>query len=147
MPERLRELVRFGLVGGFNAATYFGLYSAGVVVGVPYLLSAVVAFVLSASAGYWLHEHWTFKGRRPSARGWVAWLAAQGGATGLNLALLAIAVDVLGADAILAQLVLMPVTPIATYVIGRRWVFSARRSEPAGGAHGLQDGGFERLRP
>lgn len=140
--------MRFGLVGGFNAATYFGLYSAGVLVGVPYLLASVVAFALSASLGYWLHEHWTFKGRRPTARGWIAWLAAQATATGLNLALLAIAVDALGAGAILAQLVLMPVPPVATYLVGRRWVFTpAAVSDARGGAHGLEDGGLERLRP
>jgi putative flippase GtrA len=121
---RLPELARFGLVGGFNAATYFGLYTAGVLVGVPYLLAAVVAFVLSASLGYWLHEHWTFKGRTPSVRGWLSWLAAQATATVVNLALLAVAVDGLGADKILAQLVLLPVTPAATYVVGRRFVFS-----------------------
>jgi putative flippase GtrA len=119
-----RELVRFGLVGGFNAATYFGGYAALVLVGVPYLLAAIVAFVASASLGYWLHEHWTFKRADPSLRGWVSWLAAQAGATGLNLLLLAIAVGGLGADKILAQLVLLPVTPAMTYLVGRRWVFS-----------------------
>jgi putative flippase GtrA len=121
---RLRELARFGLVGGFNAATYFGGYTAGVLIGVPYLLSALVAFALSASLGYWLHEHWTFKGRAPTVRGWVSWLAAQGSATGLNLVLLAVLVDGLGLGEILAQAVLLPVTPAVTYVIGRRWVFS-----------------------
>jgi putative flippase GtrA len=121
---RSRELLRFGLVGGFNAATYFGGYTAGVLLGVPYLLAAVVAFFVSASIGYWLHEHWTFKGAQPSVRGWLSWLAAQAGATGGNLVLLALAVDGLGADEILAQLVLLPVTPVITYVVGRRWVFS-----------------------
>jgi putative flippase GtrA len=121
---RLRELARFGLVGGFNAATYFGCYTAGVLLGVPYLLSAVVAFALSASLGYWLHEHWTFKGRTPTVRGWLSWLAAQGGATGLNLVLLAALVDGFDVNKILAQAVLLPVTPVVTYVVGRRWVFS-----------------------
>lgn len=122
--ERLRELVRFGLVGGFNAATYFGGYTAGVLAGMPYLLSALVAFALSASLGYWLHEHWTFKGGAPTVRGWLRWLAAQGGATGLNLVLLAVLVDGFGVGEILAQAVLLPVTPAVTYVVGRRWVFS-----------------------
>jgi putative flippase GtrA len=121
---RFHELARFGLVGGFNAATYFGGYTAGVLLGVPYLLSAVVAFVASASLGYWLHEHWTFKGGRPTRRGWLSWLAAQGGATGLNLALLAVLVDGFEVGKILAQAVLLPVTPAVTYVVGRRWVFS-----------------------
>jgi putative flippase GtrA len=121
---RFRELARFGLVGGFNAATYFGLYTAGVLVGVPYLLSALVAFALSATLGYWLHEHWTFGGGQPTVRGWTTWLAAQGTATLLNLALLAVLVDVLDANKIIAQAVLLPVPPVATYVVGRRWVFS-----------------------
>ena len=122
--DRFRELVRFGLVGGFNAATYFGGYTAGVLLGVPYLLASIISFVLSASLGYWLHEHWTFKGRSPSLRAWLGWLAAQGTATLLNLALLALAVDGLGAQPILAQLVLLPVSPVATYLVGRRFVFS-----------------------
>lgn len=116
--------MRFGLVGAFNAGTYFGGYAALVLLGVPYLLAAVASFVASASLGYWLHEHWTFKGARPTVRGWMGWLGAQGGATLLNLALLAVAVDVLELDKILAQLVLLPVTPAATYLVGRRWVFS-----------------------
>jgi putative flippase GtrA len=127
---RLHELARFAVVGGFNAGTYFGGYSALVLLGVPYLLAAVIAFVASASLGYWLHEHWTFKGRRPTRRGWLSWLAAQGTATGLNLALLALLVDGLGVGAILAQLVLLPVTPLATYLVGRRWVFSPAESGP-----------------
>ena len=122
--NRLGELARFGLVGGFNAATYFGGYTAGVLVGVPYLLSALVAFALSASLGYWLHEHWTFKGGAPTIRGWLSWLAAQGSATGLNLVLLAVLVDGVGIGKIVAQAVLLPVTPAVTYVVGRRWVFS-----------------------
>jgi putative flippase GtrA len=121
---RFPELVRFGLVGGFNAATYFGGYTALVLLGVPYLLAAFIAFVVSASIGYWLHEHWTFKGATPTVRGWLSWLAAQGGATGLNLLLLALLVDGFGLDSILAQAVLLPVTPVVTYLVGRRWVFS-----------------------
>jgi putative flippase GtrA len=124
VEQRVRELARFGLVGGFNAATYFGGYTVGVLLGVPYLLSAVVAFLLSASLGYWLHEHWTFKGATPTVRGWLSWLAAQGGATALNLVLLAVLVDGFEVGKILAQAVLLPVTPAVTYVVGRRWVFS-----------------------
>jgi putative flippase GtrA len=124
MRDRFHELARFGLVGGFNAATYFGGYTALVVVGVPYLLAALVSFLASASLGYWLHEHWTFKGATPTVRGWMAWLAAQGSATLVNLALLALLVDGFDVGSILAQAVLMPVTPIATYFVGRRFVFS-----------------------
>jgi putative flippase GtrA len=119
-----REIFRFVVVGGFNAGTYFGLYSAGVLLGVPYLAAAVAAFFISASVGYWLHEHWTFKKSDPTARSWAAWVGAQAAGTGLNVALLAALVDGAGLDPIFAQALLMPVTPVATYLIGKRWVFS-----------------------
>ena len=128
-PHRLLELVRFGAVGAFNAGTYFGLYSAGVLAGVPYLAAAVVAFVLSASVGYWLHEHWTFRGRSPSLRGLMMWIGTQAAGTGANLVLLFALVDGLGMGEILAQLVLLPVTPLATYAVGRRYVFTPRSAE------------------
>lgn len=123
--DRASELLRFALVGGFNAGTYFALYTAGVLVGVPFLLASAVAFVASASLGYWLHEHWTFKGGSPSARGLISWIAAQGGGILVNMGLLALLVHVWDVEPILAQLILMPIPPAATYLIGRRWVFNA----------------------
>jgi putative flippase GtrA len=122
--DQLRELVRYGLVGGFNAGTYFGLYAGGVHLGVPYLLAAVVAFVASATLGYWLHEHWTFKGASPTLGGWARWLGTQGVGIGVNLVLLAVLVDVVELGRIVAQLVLLPVMPAATYVVGKRYVFT-----------------------
>ncbi len=122
--QRLHEILRFGAVGLFNAATYFGLYAAGVVSGVPYLVAATVAFLASASVGYWLHEHWTFKGGDPRVKGWLSWLAAQGAGIALNMVLLAVTVDLADWDPLIAQLILMPIPPVATYAIGRRWVFS-----------------------
>lgn len=125
--DRASELLRFALVGGFNAATYFGIYSAGVLLGVPFLLSSAVAFVASASLGYWLHEHWTFKGGSPNVRGLLSWIAAQGGGILVNMGLLALLVHAWDMEPILAQLILMPIPPVATYLIGKRWVFSAAR--------------------
>lgn len=122
--DRFKELLRFALVGGFNAGTYFGLFSVGVLVGVPFLLASAIAFVLSASLGYWLHEHWTFKGRSPSWSGLAAWIAAQGAGILLNMGLLALLVHAFDLGPIVAQLILMPVPPVATYLIGRRWVFT-----------------------
>jgi putative flippase GtrA len=130
--RQVRELVRFGMVGGFNAGTYFGGYTLLVVLGVPYLLAALMSFFVSASIGYWLHEHWTFKGATPTLRGWLSWLAAQGGATVLNLVLLAVLVGAAGLGKIVAQAVLLPVTPIVTYAIGRRWVFNRAGAGSAG---------------
>jgi putative flippase GtrA len=122
--QHLHEVLRYGIVGAFNAATYFGLYTAGVLIGIPYTIALVLAFVISATWGYLLHEHWTFGGANPTAAGWTKWLTTQGTTVALNLGLLALLVDVFGVDAILAQLLLMPLMPIITFLVARRWVFT-----------------------
>jgi putative flippase GtrA len=124
--------LRFGAVGGAANVLYLGLYAAQLAAGVPYLLASAAGCALAATVSYWLNEHWTFGGRRPSAGAWLAWLGAQGGATVVNLVLLAAAVDGLGLGALIAQVILLPVTPLATYLIGRRWVFSRAAAPPAG---------------
>ena len=121
---RLGELARYGTVGAATGLSYFGLYSLGVVAGVRYFLAAPLAFVVTASAGYFLHEYWTFKGRRPSVRALLAWLGAQSGIVALSLALLSLLVGVVGLGPILAQALLMPLAPVLAYALSRALIFT-----------------------
>jgi putative flippase GtrA len=123
-PHQAMEIVRYGAVGLFNAGLYFGLYSAIVIAGGAYWVAAVTSFVVSSSVGYWLHEHFTFGGRRTTLKGLLKWLCAQSGSTLLNVLALTVAIHQLHLHEILAQLILLPFLPAATYMIGRRWVFA-----------------------
>lgn len=128
-PHRAVELIRYGSVGLVNAGLYFGLYSAIIAAGGPYWAAALAAFLVASSIGYWLHEHFSFLRGQPTLGGLGKWLCAQSGATALNLGLLTLAIHVLHAEQILAQLVLLPILPAATYLLGRRWIFA--RSDSA----------------
>jgi putative flippase GtrA len=124
--RRLRELGRYGVVGVFNAATYVVLYAALVLAGVPYVLSAVVAFPVPVAVGYWLHEHWTFGRGRPSGRGLAGFLAIQLAALGLDIAILVVLVDSLGMRPIAARLVSTPLGSAFSYLTSRAWIFGRR---------------------
>lgn len=127
------EILRYGAVGLFNAVLYLALYTGGVTLGAPYYVAAVAAFLIASSVGYWLHEHFTFQGRAATLSALVKWLAAQSGATVLNVALLTVLIHAAGLQEVIAQLILLPFLPVATYLLGRRWVFSR------GEAHGAAD--------
>jgi putative flippase GtrA len=128
--QRLRELARYSVVGVINAATYIALYSALILVGVPYVLAAVVAFPLPVALGYWLHEHWTFQRGQPTARGLAGFLAIQVVALTLGIVMLVVLVDGLGLAPIPAQVVALPLAPAFTYITSRLWIFG--RQDPAG---------------
>lgn len=130
-PHRTMEMIRYGSVGLLNAGLYFALYSAVIAAHGPYWGAALSAFLVASSVGYWLHEHFSFRGGRPTARGLGMWLCAQSGATLLNLGLLTLAIHGFHVDEIPAQLVLLPVLPAATYLLGRRWIFARAASVAA----------------
>ena len=51
------------------------------------------------------------------------WLALQGTVIGFDIALLAVLVHAVGLDRILAQVVLLPLIPLLTFLLSRRLVF------------------------
>jgi putative flippase GtrA len=125
MSDRFFELVRYGVVGLVNVGTYLGLYSLLVVLGVPYLLAAIVAYPLPVALGYWLHEHWTFARSEPTMRRLGIFLILQACAFGVGLGLLVLLVNGFGWNPIVARVVATPVGPLVTYVASRVLIFSS----------------------
>ena len=70
-------------------------------VGVHYLSSSVVSFVLVALSGYVLHAHFTFRAS-PSARSLLRYALAMAGNYPLSIALLFVLCDLLGTSVMLA---------------------------------------------
>ncbi|MGI8595168.1 MAG: GtrA family protein [Solirubrobacteraceae bacterium] len=83
--HRLREGLRFGVVGASSTIRYFAAYSAGVLLAVPFALAAVVAFLASAAFGYMLHHRWTFRTNAASTTGLAQWVTLQGTVLLLNI--------------------------------------------------------------
>jgi putative flippase GtrA len=123
---RIREFVRFLLVGGTSTLLYFGVYAGLVTAGVRYALAASAAFAVSVLTGFLLHDRWTFKTKSASAHGLAKWLALQLTVFGLNLLALTGLVHGAHLHRVLAQLVLLPMIPLTTYFVGRRFVFVSR---------------------
>lgn len=122
--RRIKEFLRYGIVGALNAGVYLALYTALVLVGVPYVLAAIVAFPLPVALGYWLHERWTFARNEPTLSRLGAFLVLQILSFGLGLLLLVALVSALGVDPILARILATPVSPLFVYIASRALVFA-----------------------
>ena len=124
----LSRPARFVLVGaaGFavNLAVFAGLYELGV----PYLVDAVASYAVSNGLMYLGNRYFTFGLGHEGF--WVAYgrYALVGVAVvGLNAALLAILVELLGIPATPGQaLALLVLTPVA-FVLNKRWTFRLGR--------------------
>jgi putative flippase GtrA len=123
LRERVTELIRFGLVGALSTLVYLGFYAAVIGVGGGFVLAALSAFALSATLGFILHHRFTFRVDAPTANGMARWLLLQGTVVGINIALLALLVHGADLNRIVAQVILLPVIPLLTFVASRRLVF------------------------
>jgi putative flippase GtrA len=126
LHERVTELIRFGMVGALSTLVYLGFYAAVIGVGGGFVLAALTAFALSATTGFILHHRFTFRVAAPTANGMIRWLLLQGTVVGVNIALLALLVHGADLNRIVAQVVLLPIIPLLTFVASRQLVFGPR---------------------
>jgi putative flippase GtrA len=126
LRERGTELMRFGLVGALSTLVYLGFYAAIIAVGGGFVLAALTAFALSATLGFILHHRFTFRVDAPTTNGMARWLLLQGTVVGVNIALLALLVHGADLDRIVAQVILLPVIPLLTFVVSKQLVFRPR---------------------
>jgi len=118
------ELVRFVAVGASSTLLYLAAYAGALALGIAFALAAVGAFLVSAVYGYAMHDRWTFRTNAPTSVGLARWLILQVTVLGLNLLALWGLVRQAGVDRLVAQVILLPLIPCATYLLSRRRVFA-----------------------
>jgi putative flippase GtrA len=120
----LAQLVRYGLVGATNTALTFATYAALVAIGAPAPLAAAAGWGVGAANGYRLNRAWTFRsaltGAGPAGR-YV--LVALLGA-GLDALATAVAVGHDHLPHLAAQIAILPLVTVVTFVLCRLWVFA-----------------------
>ncbi len=128
----LGRIVRFGIVGVINTATYFGLYLL-LRLHLPYLVAHVVAFLLATIGSYFLNCRFTFK-VKPSWGSFLLFPLSNLSNFVITTAGLYLLVDRLGLDerwaALPAAVVAIPITfLVAQFVLTGGGPSGADRTE------------------
>lgn len=123
--ETLGQLIRFGLVGLFLAALYSAIYWYLAANFMPPVAAVVVAFAVAVSIGFVLHSRWSFRGhgKREDQRMKIRFLAVQGSGFLLNEAFTWVLTGPMHGAVWWPLIPAICVTPMATYIFNRQWVF------------------------
>ena len=124
--ENWLQLARFCGVGASGYVVNLAVYSALVVVGVPYLGAAVCSFAVAVTNNYTWNRLWTFRDRRgrlvlQGAR----FLAVSLAGLGLNLLFLRVLVAV-GLGEISAQALAIALVTPWSFAANKFWSFGRR---------------------
>jgi putative flippase GtrA len=123
-------MIRFGIVGGFSTLLYAIVYWPLATYVMPPVAAVVVAFAIAVCVGYVLHSRWSFRGhgrRERTAREQTRFLIVQSIGLALNAAFTWV---LTGPSSLFHGPTWWPlvpaviVTPLATFVLNRQWVFA-----------------------
>ena len=127
IPPFFGQVIRFGLVGGFvtlvGGAVY---YFPATFMGVPPLLSNLLAYVVAMGLGYVLHSSVSFRGhgsRDNTARRTGRFFIVSLASLGLNSLFVWVLTGLLDGPTWWPLVPMLFVTPAVTFALNRQWVF------------------------
>jgi putative flippase GtrA len=124
VPPTVLQLVRFGLVGATNTALTLGTYAALVALHAPVALAGALSWGVGAVNGFVLNRAWTFRGTARGALPAARYAVVAMAGSGLNAALVSIAVSEEHLPRIAGELAVLPPVTALSFVLCRSWVFA-----------------------
>lgn len=129
--RELLQLARFYVVGGTSYVLNLATYALGLTIGLPYLVAATVSFVLGFGFNFAANRFWTFTaGAGAAGRQLFRFTIVAAIILGLDLALLRLAVEVLGVGSFVAQAVVILLLAPLSYFLNRLWTFRLSEKLP-----------------
>lgn len=125
--ERLKtaeQLFRFCVVGLMNTAVSYVTYAVFVLLQVHYIISSLIAFVVSTANAYFWNDRFVFKSSGGRWRGILKTYCSYA-LTGIFLynALLYLLVDICGISELLSPLLVLVVTIPCNFLLNKFWTF------------------------
>lgn len=122
------QFIKFGIVGGFNTLLTYLIYFAGISLGIHYVISNAIAFVITVFISFLLNNHFVFKGEQQGKLAWLKALLkvyASYASTPLVLTsiLLWIQVDYLGISEKIAPLINLIFTVPINFLLNKYWAY------------------------
>ena len=98
-----------------------------------YLISAIIAIIVSAFTNYVMNYHWTFKNRKSAINnifiGYLKYLLSRGFTEGVYLLLLFVAVNLIGFNYMVSAALIQIITSFLGYVVVTKFIWKKHHTE------------------
>lgn len=117
------EFIRFGATGVLSLLIFVAASNLLFWMGVPMWISTVTAWILSSTASYFGHIHFSYKVEADHERMSWKFIVMLGFHFLLTLAITYILTDLVHLEYSITTVITACLTPLATYPMGKFWVF------------------------
>ena len=119
------RVLRFGVIGGLNNLLTYGIFVALTLAGMPSIAAATITYATGMVVSYLANRSFTFQHSGSARRSLVRFVVVNLAGYALNVAILALFVEMLGWNALVVQLGAIVIVATGIYLGMRFWVFRA----------------------
>lgn len=128
------QFIKFGIVGFSNTAISYLIYTLLTYVGVYYVISNVIGFILSVLNSFYWNNRYVFKSKEGESRNWFAtliktFIAYAGTGLVLSNILLVIFVEVFKWSKYITPLLSLIITIPLNFIINKFWSYKTKKKE------------------
>jgi putative flippase GtrA len=118
-------VLRFGVIGGLNNLLSYGIFAALTLAGMPSIAAATITYATGMVISYLANRAFTFRHSGSARRSVLRFVVVNLAGYALNVAILALFVELIGGNALVVQLGAIVVVATGIYFGMRFWVFRA----------------------
>jgi putative flippase GtrA len=119
-----KQFIRFVFVGGLNTIVSFGSYALFIkVFGINYVVASFIYTVIGVTNSYLWNKYFTFKIKKMNIFEFLRFISVYAISYVINVNLLIILVEIFKFDPIIANVLLLVVTMLISFVGHKLWSF------------------------
>ena len=116
MNKLIKQILRFGLVGGIAFLIDYGIFTLLTLLGVNYLIANVISFSVSVIFNYVASIKWVFDAKKQTSKDAVIFIVLSFIGLGINELLLYVGVDKLHINELLMKLVATAIVMVYNFI-------------------------------
>jgi putative flippase GtrA len=117
-------MLKYGIVGLVGTFIHFAVLILLVeLFSFQPVLSSALGFIIVVVASYYLNKKWTFKSNERTFPEFMRYLITSVSGLIMNIAIMYLAIDIIGLDYFIGQLLVTIVIPITNYFLNHYWTF------------------------
>lgn len=105
MKNLIKQILKFGVVGGIAFVIDYGLFALLTQIGMHYLIAQVISFSVSLAFNYIASIKWVFNAKKQTIKETIIFIVLSVVGLGINELLLYIGVDKMGYHELIVKLV------------------------------------------
>lgn len=116
MEKLIKQIMKFGVVGGIAFLIDYGLFALLTQIGMYHLIAQIFSFSISLAFNYWASIKWVFDAKKQTKKEIIIFIVLAVIGLGINEIILYLGVDILGYHELIIKLISTAIVMVYNFI-------------------------------